>query len=112
TTERDQRPRPALRVPAEADVTGERVLVSEEPLNRVPVVAAVGAGQRGERVDGLGAELHRVGDVALEAELLLERGRATGAGDPFGVETVGANEEAGRGDHRAGPADAQLQRPA
>src|SRR5262249_58758619 len=35
TAERDQRPRPALRVPAEADVAGERVLVAEEPLDRV-----------------------------------------------------------------------------
>src|SRR3989441_12142709 len=68
--ERDERPRRALRVPAEADVTGERVLVPEEPLDGIPIVDAIGTGERVESIDRLGAELHRVGDVALEAELL------------------------------------------
>src|SRR5262245_48356812 len=107
-TERHQRPRPTLRVPAEADVAGERVLVAEEPLDGVAVVDAVGAGQRVERVHGVRAELHRVGDVALEAELFLERGRATRAGDVLGVETVGADDEPGRVDHGAGAAHAKL----
>src|SRR5262245_8060158 len=107
-TERDQRPRPALRVPAEADVAGERVLVTEEPLDGVAVVDAVGAGQPVERVHGVRAEHHRVGDVALEAELFLERGRATRAGDVLCVETVGADDEPGRVDHGAGAAYAKL----
>src|SRR2546427_12357400 len=82
--ERDERPRRALRVPAEADVTGERVLVAEEPRDRIPVVDAVRARQRMQRVDGLGTELHRVGDVALEAQLLLDRRGATLPSDPLG----------------------------
>src|SRR5256712_14024677 len=88
--ERDERPRCALCVPAEPDVAAERVLVPEEPLDGVPIVDAVGAGERVERIDGLGAELHRVGDVALEAKLLLD-GRGAGLpGDPLGLEAVRA----------------------
>jgi hypothetical protein len=45
-THRHQAPRTALRVPAEADVRRERVLVAEEALDRIAVVDAVGAGER------------------------------------------------------------------
>src|SRR6266542_7147568 len=72
--ESDQGPGAALGVPAEADVARERVLVSEEPLDGIPIVDAVGARERVERIDGLGAESHRGGHVPLEAELLLDRG--------------------------------------
>src|SRR5262249_12585707 len=58
---RDQGPRPALGVPAEADVRAERVLIAEEALDRIAVVDAVGARQGVQRVNRLGAELHRVG---------------------------------------------------
>src|SRR5207302_6457702 len=75
STHRDERPRRGLRVPAEADVGRERVLVTKEALDRITIVDAVGAGERMESVDRLGAKLHRIGDVALEAQLFLERRR-------------------------------------
>src|SRR2546427_3384001 len=106
--ERDERPRRALRVPAEPDVTGERVLVPEEPLDGIPIVDAIGTGERVESIDRLGAELHRVGDVALEAELLLDDRGAGLPGDPLGLEAVRADDEPGRVDHRSRAGDAEL----
>src|SRR6185436_1416735 len=66
-THRDECPRAALGVPAEADVGGQRVLVAEEALDRIAIVDAVGAGQGVQRVDGFGALLDRPRGVALEA---------------------------------------------
>ena len=62
-------------------MAGERVRVAEHALHRIAVVDAVGARHGVQRVDRLGAQLHRVGDVSLVAQLLLERGLAPGFGD-------------------------------
>src|SRR5216684_3414314 len=71
--ESDEPPGRALRVPAEADVGGERVLVPEQPLDGIAVVDAVGACESVQGIHRVGAELHGVGDVASAPQLVLDR---------------------------------------
>src|SRR5215510_15001238 len=91
--ESHEAPRRALRVPAEADVGGERVLVPEEPLDGIAVVDAVGARQGVEGIDRVRAELHGVGDVAPAPQLVLDRHEPTVLGHSLGLEAVGAADE-------------------
>src|SRR6266851_4943434 len=67
--ERGETPGGGLRVEAEADVAGERVRVAEDALERVGLVDAVRAGHGVEDVHRLGAEVDRVGEIALHAQL-------------------------------------------
>src|SRR2546425_2332770 len=108
--EDDQPPGSALRIPAEANVVRERVLISEEPLDGVPIVDAVRASQGVERIDRLGAEPHRVCHVPLEAQFLLDRRRAVLPGDSLGPETVRPDDEPRRVDLRPRAGDAELHR--
>src|SRR6266850_7674782 len=108
--ERGEPPAGGLRVEAEADVAGERMRVAENPLQRIGLVEAVGAGHRVQRVHRLGAQADRVGEVALEAQLGLRVGHELASRDALRLEAVLAENEARGVDLRSRRADAQLHR--
>src|SRR5436190_3583832 len=103
-------PARGLRVEAEADMARKGVCVAEDALQRVGLVDAVGAGHRVQRVYRLGGEAHRVGEIALEAELRGDVGDLPAAGDLLRLEAVGAQDQARGVDLRPRRADAQLHR--
>src|SRR3989441_7000653 len=108
--EREEAPAGGLRVEAEADVAGERMRVAEDALERCGLVEAVRAGHGVERIDGFRADSHRVGEVALEAELRLDVGDEVAVCDSLRFEAILAQDEARGVDFRARRADAQLHR--
>src|SRR5256885_5724174 len=86
-------PARGLRVEAEADMARKGVCVAEDALQRIGLVDAVGAGHRVQRVYRLGGEAHRVGEIALEAELRGDVGDLPAAGDLLRLEAVVAQDQ-------------------
>src|SRR5712691_3272345 len=108
--EREEAPAGGLRVEAEADVAGERMRVAEDALEGSGLVDAVRARHGVQRVYRLGAEVDRVGEIALEAELRLDVGDLLPVGDFLRLEAVVAQDKARRVDFHPRRADAQLHR--
>src|SRR6266511_2083487 len=108
--ESGEAPGGALSVGAEADVAGERVRVAEDALERVGLVDAVRAGHGVQQIHRLGAEVDRIGEIALEAELPQRVGRDPPVRDLLPLDRVVAQDETRRIDLRAGRADPQLHR--